>query len=150
VIELFRVNASIYSTGAVLHEASFKYLSSYDVHHSRRLIFPVLPNEELFHIGELGVISVAQPFVHLRITAVGDSRTIPMCDGHFDWLMIENRLDWLLGEDLPRMGNYAVAHCPPLVDGRSYLAWLELWEVDENNIRFIEKTTMKALTKEPG
>ena len=127
MIELVRVNASIYGVGAVLAGPTFKYLSGWENFHSRRIIFPVLPNEELFHIGELGVISVAQNLVHLRITAVGDSQTIPMCDGHLDWLLTNNRLDWLLGENLPRMGNYAVAHCPPLVDQRSYLAWLELW-----------------------
>lgn len=124
--ELVKITADLFESGAVISAPMTKWLRGWNTFGSRRIIYPT---GEFLRTYEDGISIAMAHFVHLRITAIGTSMPASLFDGEFDFLMADNRLDWLLGENLPRMVKKAMENFKVL-DRRALCGWLELWEVD--------------------
>lgn len=129
-IELLKVTVDLYERGAVISAPTGKWISNWERFHSRRIVFPVEPISALMRTYEDGISMALQDFCHIRLAAIGPSCPLSTVDGELDLLMADNRLDWILGENLPRMAARAVTISPPYRHNRSFCAWLELWEVN--------------------
>lgn len=129
-LELIRVNVDLYERGAVISKPTGRWIMGWENFHSRRIVFPVEPIATLMRTYEDGISMALMDFCHIRLTAVSDAHVLPTCDSQFDFMLTDTRLDWLLGDNLPRMAAKAVTISPPYRYSRSFCAWLELWEVD--------------------
>lgn len=127
---LIKVNVDLYAPGAILSPTTVKWLSGWGRFHTRRIIYPVKPLQELTEETAGGARVVLEDFFHFRLSSMDDEYT-GVLDSGMDFIWTDTRLDQFLGEDLHRFAATAMNKSGSYRDFRTHAAWMELWEYDE-------------------
>ena len=127
---LMKVNVDLYAPGAILSPTTVKWLSGWGRFHTRRIIYPVKPLQDLTGaaVGEARI--ALEDFFHIRLSSMDDEYT-GVLDSGMDFIWTNARLDQFLGEDLHRIAADAMNKSAPYKDYRTHTAWMELWEYNE-------------------
>jgi hypothetical protein len=135
---LMKVNVDLYAPGAVLSPTTVKWLSAWGKFHTRRIIYPVKPFQELTDETVNDSRVVLEDFFHIRFSSMDDEYTGAL-DSGMDFIWTDARLDQFLGEELHRIAGKAMDKSSPYRDFRTHAAWMELWsyDPDKNNGRFV-------------
>jgi hypothetical protein len=137
---LIKVTVDLYAPGAILSPTTVKWLSGWGAFHSRRILYPVKALQEMTEETTSGLRVAVEDFFHFRFSSMDDEYT-GVLDSGLDFIWIDTRLDAFLGENLHRMAAASMNRSMPYRDFRTYAAWMELWEYDE------EKKTGKYVTE---
>jgi hypothetical protein len=137
---LVKINVDLYAPGAVLSPTTVKWLSGWGAFHSRRILYPVKALQEMTEETTGGARVAVEDFFHFRFSSLDDEYT-GVLDSGLDFIWTHTRLDDFLGENLHRMAAASMNKSLPYKDFRTYAAWMELWEYDE------EKKTRKYVTE---
>jgi hypothetical protein len=106
-----------------------KWYLDWDKFHSKRIVYPVLPNEALFDIQD-ECLEAKMDCAYTRVTPIGRTFT-GLTDGLMDALLTEVRLDYFLGNALPAIVQYALVKAPAYVHSRTQYTWIGMFNVDE-------------------
>jgi sucrose-6-phosphate hydrolase SacC (GH32 family) len=151
---LIKVNVDLYAPGAILTPTTIKWLSGWGRFHTRRIIYPVKPLQEMTDetVGEARI--ALEDFFHIRFSSMDDEYT-GVLDSGMDFIWTNTRLDEFFGEDLHRIAGAAMNKSPHYRECRTYAAWMELWEYDDQKKtgKFISEINFLKLVetiKTPG
>jgi hypothetical protein len=123
---LIKFTVDLYEPGAVISPTMVQWIEKWEAFHTRRIIFPVLPTNLLIHSdGE--EFRASRDFCHIRLTSM-DNQYFGVVDGVLDDMLTDTRLDFYLGNELSRIAQTALLKAPPYREGRTFAAWIELWE----------------------
>ena len=84
----------------------------------------------LFDIRADGAKALAD-LAHVRVTPIGEQH-VGFCNGVADLILVDTRLDFFLGNDLPRVINKALISSRPYQFGKTSSSFTEIFLVDEN------------------
>jgi hypothetical protein len=141
---LMKINVDLYAPGAILSSTTVKWLSGWGRFHTRRIIYPVKPLQELTDatVGEARI--ALEDFFHIRFSSMDDDYT-GILDSGIDFIWTDTPLQQFLGEDLHRIAATAMNKSGPYRDFRTHAAWMELWEYDERRGRSIGEVNLNHI-----
>lgn len=148
--DIMRIAVDLLAPGALVPTRVYNWYTDWDKFHTRRMIYPVAPANQLFKIRHNGA-EVLRDLAHIRLTAVGYGY-VGMSDGNADEVMTSTDLSFFLGPELPRIVQKAIRIAPPYVKNIAFTAWMEIWETDEaaktgKRICDFTKATIEDLAK---
>src|SRR6188474_3702948 len=106
VYEIIRFAVDLLAPGARITKRLADYYCKWDTFHSLRIMYPVKPMTLLFDIRADGAKALAD-LAHVRVTPIGEQH-VGFCNGVADLILVDTRLDYFLGNDLPRVINKAL------------------------------------------
>jgi hypothetical protein len=128
---IVKITVDLYAPEATITMLTTKWIAKWESFHSRRIIFPVEPiNFIMKHEHLYNCSIVIRDFCHIRLNCMDGSYCGPW-DSLMDQILTGVRLDYFLGNELPRIANTAILKAPPYRSGRTHATWLELFEIDQ-------------------
>jgi hypothetical protein len=125
---LVKISTELYAPGAVVRNRTLEWMSGWELQHTRRVIYPVIPLPAYVAWGVDRSI-ITQDIAHIRFIPLDDTYAGPL-DSELDVLLSSIRLDYFLGDELARIANVGLMHAAPYQEGVTFAAWMELWEFD--------------------
>lgn len=127
---LMKINVDMYAPGAILSPTTIKWLAGWGAFHTRRILYPVKPLQELTGETRDGGRVALEDFFHIRLSSMDDEYTGAL-DSGMDFIWTDTRLDQFLGEELHRIAGAAMNKSVPYRNCHAHAAWMELWLYDE-------------------
>jgi hypothetical protein len=151
-LALAKFTVDLLMPGALLTPGLTKWYAKWPAFHSRRTIWPAKPMTDLLDIREDGS-TVKEEFFHIRVTSMSDEYD-GVSDGALDRLLANYSFGTAFQDELPRITSVALELASPYVGGKSFAAWIDLYEVqlseegDDGTIQFIRRISVEDIAKE--
>ena len=145
--EIVKFTVDLFAPGAVLSTTLTNWYAQRTKFHSCRTIYPPTGLEQLLDFAIDGTMA-KQDFFHIRVTAMGDSWD-GVTDGIIDHMMADRLVDDVFANELDRIAQRALLKAPPYVLNKSFVSWIELYEVDkdEQAVKFIREVSVNEIAK---